>query len=109
MYDTMQERKKIYNEVITSQVETSRPVRYISMKVYKGCSIRGIRLADANGDYLLDVTWYANGNEGSWVTHTIPNGSEIIGLKCNTCSNPSNILRIGFVLWTPKAARWDLY
>ena len=74
------------------------------MKVYKGASLRGLRLSDGKNKNLLDVTWYKNGNEGSWITQNIPPGSEIIGLRCNINSNDSSIMRLGFVVWTPKAS-----
>ena len=72
------------------------------MKIYKGCSIRGLRLADIGGNLLLDVTWYAAGKEGCWVTQNIQNGSEIIGLKCNTKESDSTIMRLACMIWTPK-------
>ena len=74
------------------------------MKVYKGASLRGLRLTDGKRNVLLDVTWYKSGNEGSWVTHNIPSGSEIIGLRCNTSANESSIMRLGFILWSPKVS-----
>ena len=79
------------------------------MKVYKGASLRGLRLSDGKNNILLDVTWYKNGNEGSWITQNIPSGSEIIGLRCNTSSNESSIMRLGFALWTPKVSYSNVY
>ena len=41
----------------------------------------GIRLQDDKGEYILDMTW-ANWSHSEWTTYEIPDGQEIIGLKC---------------------------
>ena len=68
------------------------------MKVWNGFAISGMRLIDEEGEHIVDLNW---SGVGAWATQEIPEGNEIIGLKCNTSKYHHAIPRIGIILWTP--------
>ena len=49
------------------------------------------------GKFLVDYKWY-NGGGGEWEMHDLPEGSEIIGIKCNN-SLKFSIPTLSFILW----------
>ena len=51
------------------------------MKVWNGFALMGFRMTDEEGNHLVDLNW---SGVGAWITQEIPEGLEIIGLKCNT-------------------------
>ena len=59
--------------------------------------ICGFRLIDRNGNFIMDEKWHT-GAGGEWEVHDIPEGSEIIGLKCNN-SLKFSIPTLSFLLW----------
>ena len=66
------------------------------MKIWNGFAIKGLRLTDGTGNQIVDLDTSAN---GQWSNKQIPEGHEIIGLKCNVKGQPSSITRIGLILW----------
>ena len=72
--DALEEVKKI-------KIDTSRQIRQVSMKVWNGYAIMGLRMTDEEGNYVVDLNW---SGVGAWISQDIPDGLEIIGLKCNT-------------------------
>ena len=68
------------------------------MKVWNGYAIKGLRLTDTEGVHQVNLNW---ANVGQWSVQDIPEGQEIIGLKCNVKNHKTAIPRIGLVLWTP--------
>lgn len=49
------------------QIRTTKPIRYISVKVYDGIWIDGIRFYDEDYKYLSNQTWSSNFvEESTW-------------------------------------------
>ena len=80
----------------TIEVDENRQIRQISLKTNKYAGFYGLRLIDAQGNYIVDTTW-SNFAEAYWVTKDIPEGEEIIGVKIN-----KNLTRLGFILYKPS-------
>ena len=61
------------------------PIKYISVKIYGGYRIDGIRLYDMDNNYIANQTWGSDFQEEStWRgQYAIPEGQTIIGFKCN--------------------------
>ena len=87
-------------EVKTIAIDTVRTIRSISLKMHEKKLINGIRLADEEGNNIVEETWETRFNTGAWVTKQIPEGKEIIGLQC-TIKNNMAITRLDFLLWKP--------
>ena len=89
----------------TIRIDTSRSIRKIAMIVHEDEQLIGLRLVDEKGVYIVNVTWMTKEQCGSdWITRTIPIGRDIIGLRC--CYGAKNFISsLGFMMWTPKAAR----
>ena len=68
-------------ELKTIKIDTSKRICKIAMKVWNGFAIVGFRLIDEEGQHLVDLNWSGVGN---WAIQDIPEGNEIVGLKCNT-------------------------
>ena len=81
------------------KIDPDMEIRKVSMKVWNGYAIKGLRLTDGEGKHLIDFNW---ANVGQWSVQEIPDGQEIIGLKCNVNNHPNAIPRIGLVLWEPR-------
>ena len=66
-------------------VDTSKTIAAISMKVAEGNYLNGLRLIDTNGDFVVDVTWDGaeedDEDAGEWITSEVPIGQEIIGIQ----------------------------
>ena len=67
------------------------------MKVHPE-GLRGLRMLDDRGDYLIDVKWDVTHTGGSWITRTIPAGYRIVDIVCNTHESEYTIASVGFVL-----------
>ena len=93
--DDEQELKRI-------EIDPNVEVRKVSMKVWNGYAIKGLRLTDAEGKHHVDLNW---ANVGQWSVQEIPEGQEILGLKCNTSNHVNAIPRIGLILWMPRVTR----
>ena len=44
-------------ELQTIEIDQTRQIRQISLKVSNNCCLNGLRLIDEMGDYIVDVTW----------------------------------------------------
>ena len=62
--------------------------------------IVGLRLSNIIGQKLAEKTW--GSSAGNWQIQQIPDGLEIIGVRCNTKADADHILRLGFMLWEPN-------
>ena len=81
MFETERaKRKDPLIELKTIEIDTSKTIGRICMKVSDGSYINGLRLVDNNGNYIVDVNWDEITNEGEWIEHEIPEGHEIIGI-----------------------------
>ena len=82
MFDTERaKRKDPLIELKTIDIDTSKTIARICMKVSDGSYINGLRLVDDNGNYIVDVNWDEITNEGEWIEHVVPEGHEIIGIQ----------------------------
>ena len=65
------------------KIDTTKTIRYISVKVRAGVLYDGIRFFDEKMESILDVEWGLN-DFGSWTNlQEIPPGRKIVGLKAN--------------------------
>ena len=81
MFETERaKRKDPLIELKTINIDTSKVIAKICMKVSEGSYINGLRLVDTKGVYVVDVTWDEITNEGEWIEHEIPEDQEIIGI-----------------------------
>ena len=67
--------------------------------------INGLKMLDERGGSVVNIQ-YGKKKDFDWITHTIPCGYEIIGLKVcqeNRVNFPKFLKRIGFILWDPKS------
>ena len=92
------------NEIHTVNIDASRTIRKVSLKV-DGMKIGGMRLLDERNDYVMNATWNS-ARRGRWLTRTLSPGLEIIGLQCNT--NYMRIMNLGFLLWRPRPRAMDV-
>ena len=88
-------------------VGTSKKIAKVSIWRENGgfAYLSKIRLIDEQGNYLIDYA--LRDRPGQWITQDIPDGKEIIGLRCNLnkagdAPNSNCILKLGFLLWTPN-------
>ena len=94
-------------------VDPERTIREISMMV-TGSSptslrfIRGLRLIDEKGEFIVDYKWCASNLEGDWTTHKVPEHHRIIGLKCRNTKGAYDLMfRVGFQIWKPNPRAID--
>ena len=71
----------------------------MSVKIFNGCTIKGMRFTDEQGNHMIDLQW---SSVGVWQKHDIPSGQEIIGLKCNKTGVANAIPMIGLKTWLPR-------
>ena len=50
----------------TITIDTSRTIRYVSMRMYAVTKYGGIRLFDDQMDYIVDETWFSAGSGAYW-------------------------------------------
>ena len=81
------------------KIDPSKTICSVSVKLWNGYAINGLRMTDETGQNLVDLDFGANGN---WMTEDIPNGYEIVGMKTNVLGCKDAIPRIEFVLWKPR-------
>ena len=63
------------------EIDPTRQIRKIGMKLQGGFDIHGIRFTDEKGEVFVEKIWCTHGTEESkWITKEIPEGLEIIGL-----------------------------
>ena len=57
-------------------------------------------MMDSTDEKVVDISLGRTFSSGKWISETIPEGHEIIGLKCNT--QYGTIPRIAFLLWKSR-------
>ena len=71
-------RKDPLIQLKTVDVDTSKTIAEISMKVSDGNYLNGLRLIDTKGEFVVDVEWDGaeeDEDEGAeWITNEIPVG-----------------------------------
>ena len=61
--------------------------------------IMGLKLIDVNNQFIYNEEWHPG--DGDWVSHYIPEGREVIGLKWRFNTATNSIWRLGFLIWKP--------
>ena len=74
-------------------------IRSVSMKVWNGFALVGLRLTDSEGTHIVNLNW---AGVGQWQSQEIPEDHEIIGMKCNIEKHPNAIPRVGILVWKPR-------
>ena len=96
------------NDFVRSVVDTERKISKVSMNVQEFNFIRGVRLIDENGDFIIDDVFCSENYLGDWVTHTIPKNHRIIGINLRGVKQDyDNFKRIGIALWKPNPRALD--
>ena len=85
-------------EELTHDVDMSREIREISVRISVGNAICALNLADEEGESILDIEWENFDLGREWKTYNVPAGHQVIGIQTNTTNDESNITRLGFVL-----------
>ena len=102
---TLLESDNANTEVLKEiEIDPSRTIRAISMLLYYGRNIEGLRFYDNEMNFIIDITW-DHSSAGSWTDpQFIPEDMQIIGVKAVT--HYENWIRgIDFVLgplFTPE-------
>ena len=99
----MFQSKKIYSEklqVKRIEIDQTKSIRKVSMCIWGGNRILGLRLIDNEGKKIVDNTWWKLG--GGWITYDIPVGEEIIGIRCNVNKDKCVLTRLSFLVWRPN-------
>ena len=60
LYETS-EAKERESDLKTIQIDTSKEIRQVSMKIWNGFAIKGLRLTDGDGNNLINLNWAAVG------------------------------------------------
>ena len=60
------------------KIDPLKTINSVSVKVFNGFAINGLRFTDKEGQNILDLDFGSNGN---WVTEQVPKGYEIIGMR----------------------------
>ena len=97
MFQTENSKQEEY-VVKSLAIDTTKTIRSVSLKIHERKLINGIRLTDEFGFNIVDETWETRFNTGTWISKTIPEGEEIIGIQCTIKSNMA-IQRLDFLLW----------
>ena len=72
-----------WDKLYTKEIDTTRTIRYISLR-FNDVAYEGLRLYDESKDFILDLTWHLS-PKGEWSElEKIPEGQQIIGMRCNT-------------------------
>ena len=89
------------------EIDTSRAVREIAVRLSPTNAMCALTMNDENGDPIVDIEWENLDVCREWKKHTIPEGHEIIGLQTNTTNDQNMITRLGFVL-RKIAWKWEM-
>ena len=76
-------RKDPLIQLKTVNVDTSKTIAAIAMKVAEGNYLNGLQLIDTEGEFVVDVTWDGaeeDEDAGEWIRNEVPIGQEIIGI-----------------------------
>ena len=98
MFETAESTNHSYTTKI-AKIDTEKRIDQVSVKIFNGHAIMGIRVTDNEGKHMVDLNW---SGVGSWQKTSIPAGQEIIGLECNTTEFDAAIPKIGLKMWTPR-------
>merc|ERR1712187_821203 len=84
-------------------IDPSKQITAVSVKA-DGPWMKGLRLYDENGNYILNSTWYIgnvdNQNFGEWTEPTaLPEDMSIIGLRTSKLNKHG--IAFSFSLWYP--------
>lgn len=88
-------------ELTEQEVDTTKIIRKVSVKVYDDNMMDGIRLFDENDNKILEIE---PSRLGDWTTQDIPAGQSIIGMYGNSTGEQSGgsgtyITSLGFITW----------
>ena len=62
------------------KIDPLKTISSVSVKVFNGFAINGLRFTDEEGENIVDLDFGSNGN---WVTEQVPKGYEIVGMRTN--------------------------
>ena len=85
-------------ELSSEDLDPTREIREISMRLSAGNALCALSIADDKGDSIIDIEWETFDLGREWKTYKIPPGHEIIGAQANTTNDKATITRLAFVL-----------
>ena len=62
------------------KIDPLKTICSVSVKVFNGFAINGLRFTDEEGENIVDLDFGSNGN---WVTEQVPKDYEIVGMRTN--------------------------
>ena len=101
MFETTDSANHTYKTKV-AKIDTEKRISQVSVKIFNGHAIVGIRITDDEGKHMVNLNWSGVGN---WQKTEIPTGQEIIGLECNTTEFEASIPKIGLKMWTPRITK----
>ena len=72
-------------------IDTRKTIKRVCMQVTPGSQLKGLRLIDDEGCFLVDVTWDLKHGFKKWVNNDIPEGKAIVGIKAVTNASHNEI------------------
>ena len=72
-------------------IDPRRKIKQVCMQVTNANQLKGLRLQAEDGSFILDVTWDLKHGFKRWVTHQIPDGKAIVGIKAVTNGHSGEI------------------
>ena len=81
-------------DVKTAQVDTSKRIKQIQMKMIADSNLNGIKLIDEEGRTLIQLEGNAS---GEWKTQEISEDESIIGVY--GCKSGYALKGVGFIVW----------
>ena len=81
-------------------VDTSRPIRYVRMKMYYGIYYSAIWLMDDDGNTIIKQVFMELGKSDDhwWPAQEIPRDQHIIGFKCEEFGYEHGLNHVSFLL-----------
>jgi len=74
------------------EIDTSKTIRYVQMRIYLNYLFEGLRFSDEDGNTIQEVVWDARPG-GDWTPpREIPQGQHIIGIEVNTAEQSSGLI-----------------
>ena len=82
---------------LCDEVDTSRDIREVSLRLSPSNAICAMKLTDEKGDDIADIEWENFDLCREWKAYQVPEGHDLIGLRANTIADTNNITRLAFV------------
>ena len=96
--ESMKKGKEGDIEELSHDVDPTREIREISMRLSLNNALCALIMTDEKGEAIVDIEWETCEFGREWKAYNIPSGHNIIGVQANTTSDGNTISRLAFVL-----------